>query len=475
MNKNTGVPKVNFRALRMVDDKLSNEQQSYIKNLTKLYNDKTNLSKECVASSKGQLCDWINSLSFKLSLKEMIYPIISQSSSGAHFQDIDGNDYVDISMGYGSVFLGHNPQYQKEAIKDQLELGYELGPQLKLNSEVAELVCELTGVDRVAFCNSGSEAIMMAIRIARAVTGKKKVFIFRNSFHGTFDGVLGFTNSDGTFPISPGTTNGTIEDLEVLEYGTAEAYDRIKECIDECAAVLVEPVQSRKPDLRPVDFLTKVRDLTRENKAALIFDEVVTGFRLHSGGAQDLFKIKADLVIYGKSFGNGMPISAVAGRSEYMDAIDGGDWSFGDSSIPETDVIFYAGTFFKHPLSMAAAKAVLKELKSTGNTHQDRAGELTKRLCETLNEYFITEKIPIEIKYYGSMFRFESFGEYALSLEPIELELMFFNMILRGVYTWERRICYLSAAHTQADIDIIINAVKESITELRAGGFAFRG
>ncbi len=142
---------------------------------------------------------------------------------------------------------------------------------------------------------------------------------------------------------------------------------------------MVEPVQSRKPDLRPVQFLKRVRELTDENNTALIFDEVVSGFRLHSGGAQHIFDIKADLVLYGKSFGNGMPISAVAGKSRFMDAIDGGEWSFGDKSIPESDVIFYAGTFFKHPLSMAAAKAVLTELKATGSKHQILAGELTKK------------------------------------------------------------------------------------------------
>jgi len=468
-------PKINFRALRMTEDNLSAEQKSYIKSLSKRYESKTKTSKEWVAENRDQLCDWINTLSFKMSIKDMIYPIISETSSGAHFTDIDGNDYVDIAMGYGAVFLGHNPDFQKRAISAQLEKGYELGPQLKLNSEVAKLVCELTGAERVTFCNSGSEAVMMALRIARAVTGKQKIFIFRNSFHGTFDGVLGFTNSDGTFPVSPGTPSGMIDNIEVLDYGTDAAYERIKACIDECAAVLVEPVQSRKPDLQPVDFLHKLRKLTSENNTALIFDEVVTGFRLHPGGAQHIFGIKADIAIYGKSFGNGMPISAIAGKRRFMDVVDGGEWRFSDDSVPETDVIFFAGTFFKHPLSMAAAKAVLEELKATGTKHQDRAGALTKRMCETLNDFFKTENVPIDIKYCGSMFRFESFGDYALHLEPIEMELMFFNMILRGVYTWERRICYLSSAHDDADIDQIINAVKESIADVRSGGFAFKG
>jgi len=470
MNKH----KMNFRALRMLKDELTEKQQAYVDSLSERYAEKTAASKQWAADNYDSFCDWINSLSFKLSLKEMIYPIISDGSKGSHFVDIDGNDFVDISMGYGSVFMGHNPDFQKNAIAEQLEKGYELGPQLKLSAEVAELVCELTGVERVAFCNSGSEAVMMALRIARAVTGKNKIFLFRNSFHGTFDGVLGFTTEGGTFPISYGTTDGMTADIELLDYGTDASYERIKECIHECAAILVEPVQSRKPDMRPADFLRKLRKLTEENNAALIFDEVVTGFRLHPGGAQHLFGIKADVVVYGKSFGNGMPVSAVAGKKKFMDVVDGGDWRFGDSSKPETDVIFYAGTYFKHPLSMAASKAVLQEIKSTGRKHQDRAGALTTRLCESLNSFFKSAKVPVKIQYFGSMFRFESFGDYALHLEPIEMELMFFNMILRGVYTWERRICYLSSAHTDEDVSAIINAVIESIEDLRNGGFEFR-
>ena len=459
----------------MTEDTLTEKQQAYVKSLSERYNAKTASSKQWAQDNRKNFCDWINSLCFKMSLKEMIYPIISDSSEGAHFTDIDGNDFTDISMGYGAVFLGHNPEFEKRAIAKQLEKGFELGPQLKLSAEVADLVCGLTGVERVCFLNSGSEAVMMALRVARAVTGKDKIFLFRNSFHGTFDGVLGFTNQDGTFPVSPGTTFGMTDDIELLDYGTDAALERIKECIHECAAVLVEPVQSRKPDLQPAEFLKKLRKLTEENNTALVFDEVVTGFRLHPGGAQHIFGVRADLVMYGKSFCNGMPLSAIAGKAKFMDAIDGGQWRYGDDSRPSDNVVFFAGTFFKHPLSMAAAKAVLTELKETGSKHQEKAGALTKRIADTVNKFFEDESVPVRIKYCGSMFRFESYGDYALPLEPIEMELMFFNMILKNVYTWERRVCYLSSAHTDEDVDRIINAVKESITDLRSGGFDFRG
>jgi glutamate-1-semialdehyde aminotransferase len=466
-------PKINFRALRMTEDALTDEQRAYVHALGVRYAEKTSGSKRWAENNYDRFCDWINSLSFKLSLKEMIYPIISDGSKGSHFKDIDGNDFVDISMGYGAVFMGHNPDFQRDAISAQVEKGYELGPQLKLSAEVADLVCEMTGVERVAFCNSGTEAVMMALRMARAATGKNKIFIFRNSFHGTFDGVLGFTNQDGTFPVSPGTTDGTVADIELLDYGTDEAFERIKECIGNCAGVLVEPVQSRKPDLRPKEFLKKLRELTEANNTALIFDEVVTGFRLHPGGAQHIYGIKADIVTYGKSFGNGVPVSAVAGKKRFMDVIDGGEWRFGDASKPETDVVFCAGTYFKHPLSMAAAKAVLAEIKQTGTKHQDTASAQTEKMCSALNKWFDENKVPVNIKYFGSMFRFESFGDYALHLEPIEMELMFFNMMIRNVYTWERRICYLSSAHTDADVNTIIKAVKESVEDLRNGGFDF--
>lgn len=467
-------PKLNIRSFKKEKHKLTVEQAAFVKQFVQDYNAKTIKSKTYAAANRDTFCDWINTLCFKMSLKDFIYPIVSESSFGSKFKDIDGNEYVDMAMGYGVAFHGHNPPYVKKAIESQLEKGIELGPQCRLSAETAVLVKELTGVERVTFCCTGTEAVMAALRIARAATNRQKVVMFRNSFHGSFDGVLAWDFKGQSFPLADGTLSGMVEDIIVLPYASEESMDFIKTHIDELAAVLVEPIQSRTPELQPIAFLRALRQLTRSHGAALIFDETVTGFRVHPGGVQALFNIKADLVIYGKSLGGGMPISAVCGTSSFMDVVDGGSWLFEDDSFPKRDAIFFTGTYFKHPLSIAAAKAALMEIKENGTALQDRASKVTADLAAALNLYFQKDNVPIVVNAFGSMFRFVSIDPYPLMAEPIEMDLFFYQLLYRGVYTWERRICYLSAVHTEQDVVAIMQAVKESVAAIRDGGFEFK-
>ena len=160
------------------------------------------------------------------------------------------------------------------------------------------------------------------------------------------------------------------ENIVVLDYGIDAALETIRAQASELAAVLVEPVQSRRPDFQPREFLGELRKITAQSGTALVFDEVVTGFRIHPGGAQAVFGIQADIATYGKVLGGGLPIGVVAGRSEFLDALDGGMWSFGDASMPEIGVTFFAGTFVRHPLALAAARAVLLRLKESGPEQQ---------------------------------------------------------------------------------------------------------
>src|SRR5262249_40871898 len=155
------------------------------------------------------------------------------------------------------------------------------------------------------------------------------------------------------------------------EYGSDEALAWIRQHAGELAAVVVEPVQSRRPDLRPVEVLKQVRAITQESGAALVFDEVVTGFRMHPGGLQAIFGIKADLACYGKVVGGGLPVGVLAGKASFMDALDGGTWSYGDASYPEVGVTFFAGTFVRHPLVLAALLAVLEHMKARGPALQE--------------------------------------------------------------------------------------------------------
>jgi amino acid adenylation domain-containing protein len=326
----------------------------------------------------------------------------------------------------------------------------------------------MTGVQRVSFCNSGTEAVMTALRLARTATGRTKIALFSGSYHGHFDGVLATPQTVdgklGSVPIAPGVPQNIVEDVLVLDYGNPQSLEVLQAHAHELAAVLVEPVQSRRPDLQPKPFLQKLRQLTTAAGTALILDEVITGFRIHPGGAQAWFDIEADLVTYGKVIGGGMPIGVVAGKATYMNGIDGGLWNYGDASFPQSKKTLFAGTFNKHPLIMATTRAVLKHLKEHSPVIQQQLNQRTSQLAETLNTYFKAEDVPIHIVHFGSLFRF-AFSE--------NLDLLFYHLLEKGVYVWEGRNCFLSTAHTEADINYVIQAVKDSVKELREGGLFF--
>ncbi len=447
-------------------------QQAYLRSLTLRYTERTRTSKRLAQEHRSVHADLRNSLNFRLSTKEMCYPIVAARSQGSKIWDVDGNEYIDLTMGFGANLFGHGEAFIQEAIEEQLKLGMQLGPQSELAGEVAALMCDLTGMERVTFCNSGTESVMTALRLARTATGRSKVVIFAGSYHGAFDSVLAKAQtSNGTLqscPVAPGVTQGMVDDILVLNYGSPRSLEILQASRHELAAVLVEPVQSRRPDFQPQDFLQQVRKITKDAGAALIFDEVITGFRVHPGGAQAWFGIDADLATYGKVIGGGMPIGAVAGRRRFMDGIDGGMWQYGDLSYPEAKTTFYSGTFCKHPLAMSAARAVLKRLKSAGPALQQRLNERSNELADMLDAHFEREAVPIRIAQCGSLFRFA--WPFQLTFAE-DADLFFYQLVEKGIYLWEGRNCFLSMSHTAADIDRVAQAVKESVAEMRKSGF----
>ncbi|MEU8527953.1 amino acid adenylation domain-containing protein [Streptomyces sp. NPDC048629] len=404
--------------------------------------------------------------------KEIAYPIVVERSSGSRFRDIDGNDYLDISMGYGVHLFGHRPDFVTDALRGQLEDGFHIGPQARQAGQVARLLCEVTGMSRAAFCNSGTEAVMAALRFARAATGRTRFVMFEGSYHGWSDQTLALpAGTRNSLPMARGIGVGPMDDVVVLEYGTAESLATIRELAGDLAAVLVEPVQSRRPDLRPVDFLRELREITAGAGTALIFDEVITGFRVHPGGAQAWSGVSADLVTYGKILGGGMPIGAVAGRAAFMDTVDGGQWNFGDDSRPTTPTTFFGGTFNKNPLTMAAAHAVLTRVREEGPELQSALAENVTRLAEDFNAFCRREGFPLRIVHFSSMFRFIGEGEYSLQRFPLAIDLFFHLLALKGIYVLETRVCFLSTAHAPDDVRLIAETAKDCLTELRAGGF----
>ncbi|NEQ87558.1 MAG: aminotransferase class III-fold pyridoxal phosphate-dependent enzyme, partial [Moorea sp. SIO2I5] len=227
-------------------------------------------------------------------------------------------------------------------------------------------------------------------------------------------------------------------------------------------------------DLQPKEFLQQLRQFTKEASIPLIFDEVVTGFRIHQGGSQAWFGIEADIATYGKCVGGGTPIGMIAGKAIYMDGIDGGQWYYGDDSYPQKLQTFFAGTFNKNPLSMAAARAVMQHLKTQGPALQENLNQRASKLVTAINAYLKQEDVAIKMVNFGAVFRLVPSGNYSYKSQPIGLDLLFYKLIEKGVYMWEGRngpACFISTAHTDEDIDYIISAVKESISEMRQGGF----
>ncbi|MDL5610974.1 non-ribosomal peptide synthetase/type I polyketide synthase [Bacillus halotolerans] len=449
------------------------QQRQYLADFIGKYADKTKGSKQYTDKTRFAHANNRNLSSFRSYWKEIVYPIIAERSDGSKMWDIDGNEYIDITMGFGVNLFGHHPSFITQVIDDSIRSSLPpLGPMSDVAGEVADRIRTCTGVERVAFYNSGTEAVMVALRLARAATGRKKVVAFSGSYHGTFDGVLGLASTKGgaasANPLAPGILQSFMDDLIILHYNNPDSLDVIRSLGDELAAVLVEPVQSRRPDLQPEAFLKELRAITQQSGTALIMDEIITGFRIGLGGAQEWFGIQADLVTYGKIIGGGQPLGIVAGKAEFMNAIDGGTWQYGDDSYPQDEAkrTFVAGTFNTHPLTMRMSLAVLRHLQTEGEHLYEQLNQKTASLVDQLNRYFEQSQVPIRMVQFGSLFRFVS---------SLDNDLFFYHLNYKGVYVWEGRNCFLSTAHSADDIEHIIQAVKDTVKDLRRGGFIPEG
>jgi glutamate-1-semialdehyde 2,1-aminomutase len=449
---------------------------AYLKNFIEAYTQRTQASKQLAQTYRSVLADRRNSEGFCPTFKEMVYPIVGKTASGSRLWDVDGNEYIDLVMGFGVSFLGHNPTFIKEAIAQRLEQGIHIGPQSDLAGEVAELICELTGMERVTFSNTGTEAVMTALRLARAATGRSKIVMFAGSYHGHFDGTLVQAQTTegelGSIPSTLGVPFNIAKDVLVLEYGSAQSLEIINHHSHELAAVIVEPIQDQQPNIQPEEFLKQLRELTQEAEIALIFDEMLTGFRIHIGGAQAWFGIQADIATYGKILGGGMPIGVIAGKSSYMDRIDGGGWNYGDSSSPQIEKTFFAGTYCKHPLSMVAARATLHYLRQKGPSLQEQLNQKTRQFIETLNIYFEGEGIPIYLANFGSVFNAVSSGTGSINKtlqthsETQSMNLLYYHLIHKGIFI-QGSGGLLSTAHTDEDLEYVIQSIKNSVKELQ--------
>lgn len=424
-------------------------------------------------------------------LKSIHYPIVTDHASGAVLRDIDGNEYIDILQGLGMNLFGHNPAFIREAVEQRLSVGFPIGPQHEMVGETAKLFTEITGHERVCFSNTGTEAVMTAIRIARTVSGRNTIVVFTNSYHGHSDPVLMraplteyarrklsrmFAGKEwlqkllsrpvtgNAVPAAPGIPAAIGQDVLILDYGNPRSLEVIRSKRRKLAAVLVEPVQSRCPELQPVEFLRSLRELTTQHDIALIFDEMVTGFRLHPAGAQGLFDIKADIATYSKIAGGGLPLSAIAGSPRYLDAIDGGHWRFDDDSAPQAKTTFFAGTFCKHPLSLTAAHAMLSHLQQQGPALQQGLNARAQKLVERLNNFTERENLPVRYTHSGSFF---AIAMTQSQISQQALTLLSYMLLCEGVFlrTGDKG-GFLCTEHNEENINHIASTIENGLQRL---------
>ena len=446
---------------------LDERQERFLADLIERFIDKTAKSKQMTQTYRHPYADPRTASGFKTAWKELVYPIVAERSKGSRLWDVDGNEYVDMQSGFGSSLFGHSPDFVTEAIQEQLKKGVHIGPQFDLAGITAEGICDLIGMDRVTFCNTGSESVMAAMRIARTVSGRNLIATFSGDYHGQFDEVLvrGVMrkNQPRTLPIAPGIPPESVENMLLLNHGDPDAFRILEERKDDIAAVLIETVQSRHPSLQPAEFLQELREWTTKNDICLIFDEVITGFRLAPGGAQEWFGVKADMATYGKVIGGGMPIGVLAGDSKYMDALDGGLWQFGDDSFPEVGVTYFAGTFVRHPLTIAAANSVVSHLKSNPAL-QIELNARADEFANNLNNHFLDVNAPIFIENCGSMLHIKF-------LEPSDFNpLFFYAMVEKGVHIMSNRAFFLTTAHSDEDLAFVTEMMKDTVAEMQNAG-----
>ena len=331
------------------------------------------------------------------------FPLYFSSGKGPYVIDVDGNKYIDLISGYGSLILGHRDREVNYSVQEVLRAGLVSGYETNLSYEVAFQIKKwVPSAKRVRFANSGTEAVMHALQIVRAFTNKHKVLKFEGCYHGWYD-TIAFnhnpplinrsTNVCDVVPDFYGISPHSNESIIISKYNDAEsARDIISKFKNELAAVIVEPVAFNMGCVLPsLDFLQVLREETQRYDIPLIFDEIITGFRISPGGAQKYFNVTPDLSVFGKAIANGFPLSAVVGREDIMNASSPG----GKTA--------YAGTYNGNQISLAASKATLSKIKS--GKVQDYFRKETKRMSEAVNKFAEDLKIPVRFQGIGGQFQ----------------------------------------------------------------------
>lgn len=389
-------------------------------------------------------------------------PIFVESATGPYLFDVDGNRLIDYINSWGPMILGHAHDKVIEAVISKAKKGTSFGMPTEIETEIAALAVSMVpNIDKIRFVNSGTEACMSAVRLARGFTGKDKIIKFAGCYHGHSDSFLIQAGSGAvTFgtPNSPGVTAGTAKDTLLANYNDLEhVAEIISQHQDEIACIILEPVAGNMGCIPPkAGFLEGLRELCDDNDILLVFDEVMTGFRLAKGGVQELMGVAADIVTFGKVIGGGLPVGAFAAREEIMNYL-----------APQGPV-YQAGTLSGNPLAMAAGLAMLTELNENPNIFTS-INEKTAYLHKGLSEVLLENSVPHTINRLGSMISIhfsetpvEDFKTAAIAAQGESFKTFFHGMLNEGVYiapsayeTW-----FICDALSYEDLDFTVEACR---------------
>lgn len=391
-------------------------------------------------------------------------PIFIKKAKGAYLYDEDGNRFIDYINSWGPMILGHAYKPVVDAVVEKAKKGTSFGTPTEIETKIAELaILMVPNIDKIRFVNSGTEACMSAVRLARGYTGKEKIIKFAGCYHGHSDSFLiqaGSGASTFGIPNSPGVTQGTAKDTLLANYNDIENVQELIQANEgQIACIIIEPVAGNMGCVPPKDgFLQKLRELCDANHILLIFDEVMTGFRLAKGGAQELYEVKADIICFGKVIGGGLPVGAFAANNEIM------------NYLAPVGPVYQAGTLSGNPLAMAAGLAMLTELNSNDNIFKSLYKK-TAYLHEGLENVLSQNNTDHTINRVGSMISVH-FDERpvvdfktAANANNDRFKKFFHGMLNEGVYiapsafeTW-----FLCDALTYKDLDFTIDAVSKAI------------
>ena len=393
------------------------------------------------------------------------HPLVMSRGQGAHIEDVDGNQYVDYVLSWGPLILGHAHPSVVEAVVHAARRGMSFGAPTAMENELAELIIEaVPSIERVRMVNSGTEASLSAIRLARAYTGRDRVIKFAGCYHGHVDILLVEAGSSATTlgtPSSPGVPKAVTAHTLLARFNDlGQVAELLKTYPGEVAAIVVEPVAGNMGVVPPVPgFLEGLRELSRDQGTLLVFDEVMTGFRVAYGGVQELLSVTPDLTILGKIIGGGLPVGAYGGPADIMD------------KLAPNGPVFQAGTLSGNPLAMAGGVATLAELRRT--RPYERLQRLADRLTLGLVAAADQAGLEHQVAHVGSMITLFFNSNIVMNYEMAcqcradRFAAFFWGMLERGVYLpcSQFESAFLSTAHTEAHIDAAVDAAREALAE----------